>query len=256
MIEHIQYLNGGLFSSESTWIHPRRTIDNTEIIIMRKGVAPIEEDGIRYEPAENEVLRLDSGRVHCGFRESVEPVSFYWFHFNGVLPDGLIGTCFRLPEPYRVNVICKQLLHYANTPAYPPETTANLFRVLLMELHVQYHQQTESSRVLGTVCAWIRAHDTSALTSAGIATQFGYNEDYLSRLFRARFGYGLKQYLIQTRMRRIKTLLLSPDYSLKQIAEMTGFSDYKYFLKFFTQHEGSTPTAFRSLYFNTHTNIR
>ena len=65
---------------------------------------------------------------------------------------------------------------------------------------------------------------------------------------------GLKQYISETKLCRIKTLLLSPDYSLQEIASMTGFSEYKYFLKFFRYHEGSTPTEFRSLYFNTHMN--
>lgn len=256
MVSQIQYINGGLFSSEGAWIHPRRTLDNTELILMRTGIAPIAEDGVPYEPGAHTVLRLDAGRTHGGFRTETAPVSFYWLHFTGALPEEFIGKCFPLAEPYRVDILCRQLLHYASTPAYPPETAAHLFRVLLMELHVQYGTPPETGRTLGKICAWIRAHSHCALTSAETAAQFGYNEDYLSRLFRAQFGYGLKQYLIQSRMRYIKTLLLSPDYTLQQIAEMAGFSDYKYFLKFFTLHEGATPTAFRSVYFNTHTNVR
>lgn len=256
MLEHIHYLHGGLFSSEGEWIHPERVLDNTEIILVQKGTVSIGIDGEPFDAREGDVLRLDRGKMHRGLRVTGEPVSFYWFHFTGAMPTDWLNTHFSMTEPYRADVLCRQLLHYANTPVYPAETAQNLFSVLLAELHAQSDAQSDGSRVLGEVCAWIRAHDSCALTSADTAARFGYNADYLSRLFREQFGYGLKQYLVNVRMKRIKTLLLSPDYSLQQIAERTGFSDYKYFLKFFTLHEGATPTTFRSLYFNTHTNVQ
>ena len=37
---------------------------------------------------------------------------------------------------------------------------------------------------------------------------------------------------------------------------MSGFDDYKEFLKFFRYHEGLSPSSFRKLYFNTHLNKR
>lgn len=256
LTDKIHYAGGGLFSSEGIWIHPTRQIDTTEIIIMKKGCAAIREEEAFFEPGAGSCLRLEPRRLHGGFRKSADPVSFYWFHFTGELPTDFFSKEFQLPEPYAVDVLCRQLLHYANTPDYPPEAADCMIRLLLLELRAQSRTPPEGNRLLGEVCAWIRAHNDRALTSAETAARFGYNEDYLSRLFRARYGCGLKQYLVRARMQRIKTLLLSPDYTLQQIAEMTGFADYKYFLKFFTYHEGATPTAYRSLYFNTKTNVR
>ena len=39
-----------------------------------------------------------------------------------------------------------------------------------------------------------------------------------------------------------------------RMAKAAGFDDYRAFLKFFRYHEGLTPTEFRNLYYNTHTN--
>ena len=92
------------------------------------------------------------------------------------------------------------------------------------------------------------------LTSVLVAEQFGYHEDYLARLFRRNLSCSMKQYIIKMRLAYLKTQLLSTELSLKEIAARAGFAEYKYFLKFFTIHEGMTPTAYRNLYFNIHEN--
>ena len=66
----------------------------------------------------------------------------------------------------------------------------------------------------------------------------------------------MKAYINEERTKRIKGLLLTTSYPIKQIASMSGFDDYKEFLKFFRYHEGLSPSSFRKLYFNTHLNKR
>lgn len=256
MLRSVGYVSGGLFTSERPWTHPSRQIDTTEIIVAKNGQFGITENNTVYEMRKGDVLRLDRALPHAGTYVSKEQVSFYWFHFNGTLPEHFFEKHFSLTDDYAVDVLARQLLHYANTPEYPSEAADYTMRLLLLELRAQANIPSEGSKLLSEVCAWIRAHDDHPLTAAETAARFGYNEDYLSRLFRARFGCGLKQYVVRVRLQRIKTFLLSPDYTLQQIAEMTGFTDYKYFLKFFTYHEGSTPTDYRSLYYNTYTNVR
>ena len=256
MLQTIQYENGGLFVSEGNWIHPTRRIDTTEIIVVKNGQFDLKEDETIYKLKKGDVLQLTRGLLHGGTATCSEPISFFWFHFRGNLPEQFLEKHFALSDDYAVDVLCRQLLHYANTPDYPSEAADCMIRLLLLELRVQANVPSEGSRLLSEVCAWIRAHDTRPVTAAEIASRFGYNEDYLSRLFRARFRCGLKQYIVRSRLQRIKTYLLSSDYTLQQIAEMTGFSDYKAFLKFFAYHEGSAPTAYRALYRNTHVNVR
>jgi len=92
------------------------------------------------------------------------------------------------------------------------------------------------------------------LTAAEVAGQFGYNEDYLTRIFRKKTGVGLKNWINKTRMDHLRTELLTTDAPLKTIAYNAGFSDYKAFLKYFTYHESITPTALREHFYHMHTN--
>ncbi|MEK4238306.1 AraC family transcriptional regulator [Paenibacillus sp. FSL H7-0714] len=52
-------------------------------------------------------------------------------------------------------------------------------------------------------------------------------------------------YLIQLRMSKAKQLLLSTDFTLKEIAESVGYTDSYYFSRIFKKYEGVSPTSFK-----------
>ena len=255
-LNEITFVHGGLFTSEGIWIHPNIRIDTTELIVMTKGEAYLEEDGCPYHLLPGSYLFFEPGKLHGGTRQSTEQVSFYWFHFHGKLPDSFAGKTGALPERDRIDLLCRQLLHYANTPACAKAASDYCLRLLLLEVDLQCRQPAGGTIRFSEICEWIRMNGEKPLTSTDVAAQFGYHEDYLARLFRKNLNCTMKQYIIKTRMAYLKTQLLSTDLSLKEIAWKAGFQEYKYFLKFFTIHEGMTPTAFRNLYFNTHENKR
>lgn len=253
-LDEITYVHGGLFGSEGTWIHPERRIDTTELIVMKKGDAYLEEEGEPYPLRPGQYLFFEPDRLHRGARPSTEQVSFYWFHFKGTLPPGFAGKYGTLQERDRFDLLCRQLLHYANTPACPAAAADYALRLLLLELNLQERMMVGGSLRFSEICEWIRMNSEKPLTSVLVAEQFGYHEDYLARLFRRNLSCSMKQYIIKMRLAYLKTQLLSTELSLKEIAARAGFAEYKYFLKFFTIHEGMTPTAYRTLYFNIHEN--
>ena len=248
----LTYVSAGRFLSRGEWIHPSRCIDSDEIIVMTEGEASIEEDGVRYLLTQGDVLLLTHGKQHGGYAVSTKRVSFYWIHFHGETPGWKL---LHLEDGYQVNLLCKQLLHYANTLTYPAEATHCLVQLLLIELAARARDDASSnSRLLVQVREWVRVNADRRITVRDVARQFGYHEDYLTRIFQEQFGVGLKQYINMERMKRIKSLLLTTEYPLKEISLLCGFSDYKGFLKYFQYHEEASPSAFRQLYFNTHMN--
>lgn len=163
---------------------------------------------------------------------------------------------FALREPYEVSLLCRQLLHYAQKQ-YPTEAADALCRVLLCELEHQGRGEGDEAGALASrVREWIRINTDKELEVSDIAAHFGYHADYLSRVFCKAYGHGLKAEINASRMRNIKRLLLESDLTLYEIADRSGISDYKLFLKFFKYHEGMSPTEFRALYPYYHTNNR
>ncbi len=251
MYEEIRYSNGGLFCSRGAWCHGDRVIDSYEIIIMEKGTVCLNENGREYELTAQQMLLLEPGLRHYGTRMTSD-VAFYWFHFWSESPPAVPKT-LTLRNAYRVLLLMRQLLHNEATPGFPQEGKEYLFRLLLIELSMQSEQKPGTGLAAKTA-EWIRGNADRALRISDVAREMQYNADYLNRVFRQNFGISIKQAIDQARMEQIKALMLNSDLSLQSIAERCGFSDYKYFLKFFTYHENKTPTEFRGTFFRGHIN--
>lgn len=248
-----QYETSGKFSGEETWCHPDRIIYSHELIFMLEGKAFIEEDHKKYELEENNMLILEPGKRHMGYAKSSPPVAFYWLHFN---TDMTLPFKFKSDgEIYNLKHLLKMLLHIANTPSYPPESAEATALMIFYELTYLGNAPQNSKRAfVGEVTEYVRINTARNLTVADTAAHFGYNPDYLGKLFKSTCGVGLKEYIASEKMKNAKDLLLTSNLSVKEIAAKLGFSHENLFIKFFLYHEKLSPSRFRDQYFNTHMN--
>lgn len=250
MFESVIYHSSGKFISSGSWIHPDRVLDTYEIIFVTQGVVHICEDDTAYTLRPHDLLVLDAGKRHRGIKKS-EDTSFYWLHWSGA---DIPIKYQHIDTPHSLSLLLNQILHYASDTRFR-EGLDYLTRLVLME--ICYHDnKRDAGRFAEQAAAWIRATVHLPLKSRDVAAHFGYNTDYLSRLFRAQFGKTLKQYIDEVRIEYIKSQLLNTNYTLTQLAQMTGFGDYKYFLKFFKYHTGLTPSQFYNTYSKTHINAK
>lgn len=86
---------------------------------------------------------------------------------------------------------------------------------------------------------------TQQITTKSFQDIFGYNEKYISTLFKSEFGISPSKYISELRLKMAKTLMQNnPDILTKDVAEMVGFSDAFYFSRVFKSHEGMSPSQF------------
>ena len=244
-------MNGGRYCSRPgiPWKHGDRVIDSTELILVTEGEVCMFIGDVELTAGVGDVLRIPPDTKHGGTRESLG-VSFFWLHFIGAEESELPPVCFR-PQCFdRALFVTRELLHYAETEDYPEECADSMMKILLAEL-CRADRSGEGSLVR-EIRELLRRE--CSLTVTEIARRLGYNEDYLNRAFKARCGTGLKKYADTLRLERIKRDLLSGELSLLELSSKYGFSEYKYFLKFFKYHSGLSPTKYREAYYNLHTN--
>ena len=252
----IKYCSSGLFKSDRVWIHPKRIIDSYEIVFMEKGTAYIEENAIQYELNENDILILEPGKEHFGYKPSKNRVSFYWVHFYSEnFNTDETGKYLHISEPFALKTLFVQLLHTANTPGYSPRCF-DMFCALISEeiLFRSKNASEQGSTLAVNIKEWIRININKNPTVKSVSEEFGYHENYISRVFKSSFGIGIKEYIIDTKIKNAKNLLNTTLYSVKQIAGITGYKDENLFIKFFIYHTGMTPTKYRNMYSNTHIN--
>ena len=244
MLESVKYSNSGRFISNGSWQHPRRSMDTHELLFVVKGCVYIQENDVAYALQKNDLLVLEPHLTHFGFRPSTD-VSFYWLHWSGDTPHGLPKR-YTAENGLRLSILFRQLLHGTVSKSFP-ECNDYLTRLILAEV-MQSAAPTPASKTVDRVAAWIRANRYLPLQVSDVASHFGYHPDYLNRLFQKHFQKSTKAYINEMRLGFIKEQLLNSDLSLTEIAFASGFSEYKYFLKFFQYHEGVTPTEFCSAY--------
>ena len=244
---YFDYAMIGEFHSDGNWIHPARVIDSYELILVLEGIVHIKEDDTVYTLRPNECLILEPGRPHTGTKISDIPTAFYWFHFTTNLPipfkENQSGSL------YNVKYLLKKLLHMSKTPSYPASAGDAAGLMIFYELG---NVELSGNSLANKIAEYIRVHKTTSVTK--IAQQFGYNPDYIGKLFKKHFGSSIKQYINLQRMNYAKDLLLTTDLSVKEIAAQMEFAEENLFIKYFIYHEEISPVKFRNKYFNTHMN--
>lgn len=79
-----------------------------------------------------------------------------------------------------------------------------------------------------------------------ICEELGYSVQYASRIFKEQMGVNFSAYLIQIRMQKACSLLLSTDMTIQQIGNAVGYSNMAFFYRVFKNIIGETPSEFRN----------
>ena len=85
-----------------------------------------------------------------------------------------------------------------------------------------------------------------ALSLQQVSGQLEINPAYLSREFSKYFeNLSFGEYIRKLRIEKAMHLMGSTDYSLTEIAYLTGFSDQSHFTRIFKKQTGQTPTNYK-----------
>ena len=84
-----------------------------------------------------------------------------------------------------------------------------------------------------------------------LSERFGYCKNYIIKLFKREFGQTPYEYVTSRRIDFAKSLLISSELSLSQIAAESGFVTYINFYKTFIKTEKCSPGDFRRSKINT-----
>jgi two-component system response regulator YesN len=80
-----------------------------------------------------------------------------------------------------------------------------------------------------------------------LAKMVGFQESYLSVLFKKEVGKTVIDYMTYVRLRKARELLQNPEYKIYEISELVGYPDSNHFSKLFKRAEGVLPTEYRSM---------
>lgn len=105
--------------------------------------------------------------------------------------------------------------------------------------------ELSASEVVELIHETIELHYPDNIRIQDFSEKYFFSKEYLSRLFKVRYGIGIYEYLTSVRMKRAEELLCDPGISIADISGRTGFADSNYFSKAFRTYSGMTPSDYR-----------
>ena len=239
----------GEFHADVAWVHPRRVINHYELIVVLDGEFNICEDGMQYILEKNEMLILEPGLEHYGMFPVKHPARFYWFHFTTNLP--VCGKVFPAEQSREIKQMLRKLLYAASTAQYSERYVDMLGCLIMDELkQLSDHALHVKSNLSLQINEYIHNHYLENITIFDVADYFGYNSDYVGKIYKKDFGLSIKMQLANLKIGYAENLLLTTNKTIKQIAAELNYSEENTFIKFFIYHKKMSPSQYRRRFIN------
>lgn len=109
-------------------------------------------------------------------------------------------------------------------------------------------EQSHTQNPLYPVINYLEKNISSPeITNIFLADKLGISEVYLRKLFSLHYGTSPRQFIIDMRIQKAKSLLTNGTYTITAISEECGFSSLYHFCRAFKDKTGMTPTEYAKL---------
>ena len=98
---------------------------------------------------------------------------------------------------------------------------------------------------LTKVLAHVHSHLHEEISVETLAEMACVTKPYLIRVFKHEFGIPPLQYINKKKIERAQLLLITEDWTVKEVAWKLGFDDHSYFIRLFKKLIGTTPMDYR-----------
>lgn len=239
-----------------------RVLDDYFIIYVAKGRGKFRCKGIEYDLEKGDVFFLFPSVVHYYITDQKNLLDLWWVGFNGpnsrklsydlgVSPDNPIIKNIQGTEVFdTIREIVDGLdeIHQGTVL----KASGNLYRLLgqLIGLHSRNlpfdsRIQSEVAKPIEKALAFIDANYPHDITIGQIAAHVGLSRTHFATRFKDEVGYSPSEHLAKMRLKQAKHYLANSNLSIKEVAHSVGFNDPQYFSRFFSSHEGISPSEFR-----------
>jgi len=190
-----------------------------------------------HKISAGELFIIRPGEVTVYYADNVEPWNYIWIAFTGKKAEKF--NTGHSVYPYSEE-IGKRLRLIIDKDDMAPERYIAILYDLMCEL-IFDDGAGEDEDKLHKVRKYIKYNYMHPLRVDMLAHTFGFERSYLFRIFKARYGMSVKEYITKTRMENAKKLLGS-GYTVSEAAELVGYEDGFNFSKAFKKYYGLSPS--------------
>ncbi|MGF1695579.1 AraC family transcriptional regulator [Vibrio lamellibrachiae] len=122
--------------------------------------------------------------------------------------------------------------------------------IALFQRHISHfeHSKKDSRFDLDAIERYVEQHLTQKISVAQLAGSVFLAESQFHHLFKEQMGITPHQYVLGKRIDRAKSLIEKGQYSLGQVAELSGFSGQSTFTHSFSRLQGMSPRQYKNIH--------
>ena len=181
-----------------------------------------------------ELFIIREGELTTYTADPTDPWRYVWVCFTGRKTRVFDSASCVLQAPRDV---VSRLTEYIESGERSPDIYTSLIYELIYRL---FTPESEPDDTLSEIRRYIKYHYMDDITAGDVSRFFGFERSYLYRIFKARYGVGIKEYLTRVRMEHARSHLNS-GYSVSDVAAMVGYSDGFNFSKAYKKYYGVSP---------------
>ncbi|MFC4597612.1 AraC family transcriptional regulator [Cohnella hongkongensis] len=250
-----------------------------DLIVVRKGVLPIGENGQNWELQEGEGLILLPDGHHYGSAPCRTDTEIIWIHFQtfgswqvcsdmneclgkqlnlieehkklAYLNHADVCSIF-IPKHMKLSAKALEALETFFQQENEPQSLRNWKRQASFQLFLQHLDRDLASPANATaiqlaerVELFIRQNYAGDITNSVLQKNLNYHPNYLAKTMLKVYGMTPMTYLQYYRLEQSKRLLLQTSWSIARIADEVGFHHISHYSTCFSKKEGLSPSGFR-----------
>lgn len=242
---NFKLLHFGYNKTDSVFELPPRRISYMDLTYCISGKMYYVYEGKDYVLEEGDAILFPQGSVRER-RKSDIPAIYSSFNISyedfepavsGYLPNSVRFDTVRVLESVRK---C-----FESVSDLKQEKCVALFMYLYYQL-IESAQNNENPHIKN-IKKYIEKHYKEKITLDEIANEVHLAPEYCSALFAKQTGQTLFDFIAMHRIEDAKGLIITTDYPLTQIAQLSGFDDYNYFSRVFKKVAGLNAREYRKL---------
>lgn len=114
-----------------------------------------------------------------------------------------------------------------------------------LEPQTSQREEISPDEAVSIIKDYIDSHYCQNIKITMFSEKYFFSTEYLTRLFRGKYGFTIYEYVLKLRMERAKELLEDEDNKIIDIAERLGYADNHYFSKAFRTYYDISPSQYR-----------
>lgn len=247
-LEHIGTTEGFKKEQGENFSYPPHLHGSFELILADAGEMTVTVDGREYPlrkgdaalifPNQVHALRSTSSR-HTLFIFSPRTVQAFSTEYAGKIPQ---SNAFSLPEAVQdaLHALSEDDSKYARKGA--------LYTVCaLLEKQTEFcRREPDKQDLLLRILSYVERHFQSECSLVTLASEVGYNPEYMCRFFKKKMGIGYNQYLNARRLNHAAHLLTNTDNTCLYCALESGYTSLRSFNRNFKKQFGLPPQEYKN----------